>query len=362
MIMKRSISIWILISNIVCIYSNNNHNNHHSRHNNHVHNVNSMISEYLDMPSWIVHFPETFLSNRTHKPGNLLDISHIPAEIERQKEFSDHNLAPIDDYTDGEIIDALEHFFWGKKAGLSLELGALDGSPSTRSNTHALQYSLDWDRMLIDANPTYRNDMMKHSPNALSINAAICNTPGKVHFAHSEYIGGIIEFMSQGFLSQYHNPIYKAGIPPGNISSIDWTTISNVREIECIPLAKIFHYFRINHINFFVLDVEGGEFEILKSIDWNMITFDVLCIETEPSNRPPGYDIQVTQYLEEKGYKNYTGQIGRNIWYIHQTFIPSKRPGLASDCFNGWKKSDHALRRYLNKRTPSFERCHMDDY
>ena len=58
---------------------------------------------------------------------------------------------------------------------------------------------------------------------------------------------------------------------------------------------------------------QGGEFQILQSIDWRNIVFDVLCIETEPSNRPPGYDVEVTQYLEERGYRNVTGQIGRNI-------------------------------------------------
>jgi hypothetical protein len=215
----------------------------------------------LDLiPSWLVHFPDGFLNRSTIvSNGKLLEVIDDPVQMQIQKDFSDRNLAPVDGYTDGELVDALEHFFWGKKNGLSLELGALDGSPHTRSMTYAYQESLGWDRILVEANPTYRGDMVKNSPEALSINAAICSTPGKVHFSHSEYVGGIVEFMSKGFLSQYHNHIYKAGHPPGNISSVDWSNIANVKEIECIPLSRVFHYFKINHINFFILDVEVSQ-------------------------------------------------------------------------------------------------------
>jgi len=244
----RNISIFLIISNLLCIWCNNHH-----------HGVHRNFHEQVDfelIPSWMVHIPDNYLNHTTSKLGKLIDVKDNPDEIKAQVEFTDRNLAPVDGFTDGELVDALEHFFWGKKHGLSLELGALDGSPNTRSMTYAYQESLGWDRILVEANPTYRNDMIKNSPGALSINAAICSTPGKVHFAHSDYVGGIVEFMSMGFLSQYHSQIFKAGTPPGNISSIDWPQLTNVKEIECIPLSKVFHYFRINHVNFFILDVE----------------------------------------------------------------------------------------------------------
>lgn len=59
--------------------------------------------------------------------------------------------------------------------------------------------------------------------------------------------------------------------------------------------------------------MQGGEFEVLKSIDWEHIRFDVLCIETEPGNRPKGYADKITNFLVGKGYTNYSGQKGRNI-------------------------------------------------
>lgn len=42
----------------------------------------------------------------------------------------------VDAFTDGEIVDSVEHFFWGMVNGTAMEIGALDGSPATRSMTH----------------------------------------------------------------------------------------------------------------------------------------------------------------------------------------------------------------------------------
>ena len=45
-------------------------------------------------------------------------------------------LVHVDGFTDGEIVDSVEHFFWGQVNGTAMEIGALDGSPATRSMTH----------------------------------------------------------------------------------------------------------------------------------------------------------------------------------------------------------------------------------
>ena len=71
-------------------------------------------------------------------------------------------------------------------------------------------------------------------------------------------------------------------VPPGNISSLNFELYSEVQVVECIPLAQVLSKAHVHHVNYFILDVEGGELEVLKSIHWNHVTFDVLCIETDP--------------------------------------------------------------------------------
>ena len=70
-----------------------------------------------------------------------------------------------------------------------------------------------WDRIIIEANPDYREDMKKHSPKALGINAAICNPKSRHHGKEIHYVyrggarspsAGIPEFMSTHFLKTFY--------------------------------------------------------------------------------------------------------------------------------------------------------------
>eukprot|EP01038_Epipyxis_sp_PR26KG_P005995 gene5995-8254_t len=311
---------------------------------------------------WLVNDPTSFYESPGIGPhGILLDVRNDSEQQKWFSSFSDFNLARTDGFTDGETTDSVEHFFWGQRNGVAMELGALDGSPNTRSMTFDYEKVLGWKRILIEGDPKYRNSMIENSPLAFSVNAAICEQAAKVHFLSADYTGGIAEFMGNDFMKTYHRDIYDAATIPGNISSINWESLEGknrkVSVIECLPLSLILKKAKVKHINWFILDVEGGEYQILQSINWASIRFDVLCIETEPSNRPPGYSERVTKYLEDKGYVNYSGQIGRNTWYIHKNFKPISRSGIAPTCYNGARKSEREDAWYSNRRTPPFTRC-----
>ena len=68
---------------------------------------------------------------------------------------------------------------------------------------------------------------------------------------------------------------------------------------------------------------QGGELQVLRSINWHAVTIDVLCIETDPTNRPPAYAESITAFLSSKGYKNNTMQMGRNICTHSYQYIDS---------------------------------------
>lgn len=58
--------------------------------------------------------------------------------------------------------------------------------------------------------------------------------------------------------------------------------------------------------------MQGAELKVLESINWNKVTFDVLCIETNPSRRPAHFREDVVEYMLARGYVDYSGQKGRN--------------------------------------------------
>ena len=58
-------------------------------------------------------------------------------------------------------------------------------------------------------------------------------------------------------------------------------TFANIEpeEVLCIPVKSILKASNLTHINFFSLDVEGAELDILKSIPFNVVTIDFFMIE-----------------------------------------------------------------------------------
>ena len=76
------------------------------------------------------------------------------------------SLAILKSAADCEIVDAVEQFFWGQMHGLAIELGALDGTPASQSQTYELEKRLGWRRILVEGNPRYRNALLTECPRA----------------------------------------------------------------------------------------------------------------------------------------------------------------------------------------------------
>ena len=179
--------------------------------------------------------------------------------------------------------------------------------------------------------------MIKFSPDAFSVNAAICNDQ-ILHYltrgGAKSPASGIVEFMSPSFVGNFFSFLLYDGqkIDEFDASKLNWNNLTlpkdvNIVEISCLSLQRVLDRAGTSHINFFILDVEGSELEVLKSVDWRRTIFDVLCVETEKAYRPEGYADTIEKFLIQRGYIRYIDK-GRNSWYIRQGFIPSKRPSL----------------------------------
>ena len=140
--------------------------------------------------------------------------------------------------------------------GIAIELGALDGHSDTRSMTYEYEKSLNWKRILIEGNPVYRDDLLGKSPLAFSVNAAICANPSTVHYINVPYVGGIVEFMAADFIKNFHPALYDAGVPPGNLANVNFSTVPNIMPLSCLPLSRVLGKAHVSHVNYFILDVE----------------------------------------------------------------------------------------------------------
>ena len=158
-----------------------------------------------------------------------------------------------------EDIYALEHFFWDNfSSGLIVESGALDGLRFSTSLT--FEMALGWRALHIEPGPGKFELLARNRPRALNLHTALCDAVATVHFiqTHDEdAIAGIVEFMSPSFLAMWK--------PDLDLSRLDENP--QVIPISCTPLRNIFAAFHITAVDFWVLDVEGGELSVLKTVD-----------------------------------------------------------------------------------------------
>ncbi len=113
--------------------------------------------------------------------------------------------------------------------------------------------------------------------------------------------------MSPKFLDAWH-----AGI-----------VVDDLPVVPCYPLSFVTSAFDIQHVNLFVLDVEGGELMVLRSIDFARLTFDVIVVEADGHN--PSKDQAVVDLLTAHGYRHH-GRVVRNDWFVREGFSPSAAP------------------------------------
>ena len=245
-----------------------------------------------------------------------------------------------------DTVDAIEHFFWNMKEGVVLELGALDGSNATKSQSLLFEEEFGWHRILIEGNPKYRDKLSAQSK-AFSVNSAICNKRQMVHYAINqkhEMTSGIVEFMTWAHLKRYFKPLYnnarRHGVPMSNNTS--WHDMSfpgiNIVPIPCLPLGEILSDSGVKRINLMLLDVEGAERLVLDSMNLSQCQVDLFIIEMNVAK-------DVSIFFKDKPYKLVATR-GRNVWYQHERFVPSQRPELNSGCYRGSVKSGVLPRKH----------------
>ena len=218
--------------------------------------------------TWLINDPLSFHGG--NEKGVMQDVRNDRESMKKFVKLTDEALIRTEGHSDGEVVDAIEHYFWGMKNGTAIELGALDGSWNTHSMTFDYERSLNWRRILVEGNPSYKTDLIRHSPLALSVNAAICSTPSTLHYSQSKYVGGIVEFMSQDFMKGTHRDIYDLCVPPGNLTSLDFSRIPHmVTPVECIPMSHVLQVAKVKHVNYFILDVEVSISQSIRKAEFS---------------------------------------------------------------------------------------------
>ena len=165
-----------------------------------------------------------------------------------------------------------------KCKGTIVEIGALDGK--RYSNSWYFEHALQWTSVLIEANPDNFKALERNRPNAINIHSAMCSGDFIEFIGHGA-VGGMVDTMSDR---------HRAG----------WVgATESPTRVPCQTFKQVFSKHGIKHVDVFILDVEGGEFEVLKTMDWS-VTVGVWVIELDSSN--PEKNRKVRDELSRNGY------------------------------------------------------------
>ena len=195
----------------------------------------------------------------------------------------------------GEDKYVLEKYFSNVQNGTFIELGAMDGV--RYSNTKMFEDSFGWYGVLIEPHPAMFESLQKNRPNSKCYNYAVSTEIGStIMLVSNELAVSTIEStVGDDFKRAYHTSSSRVSVPT-------------------MRLCDILKDANVTKIDFFSLDVEGHEYEVLQTMDWS-IPVHVFLVETLGISD----DEPVRRLLSENGYI-FDGKCAHNELWVNSNW------------------------------------------
>jgi FkbM family methyltransferase len=180
------------------------------------------------------------------------------------------------------------NIFKGYKNGFYVDVGAHDGV--SINNTLYFEKNNNWTGINIEPIKTVFDRLVSNRPNNINLNCAVCNNDGETEFlcnvGYTEMISGIKDNFDIRHLMrlEFENKHYGS--------------TTELIKVNTKKLETIFDENNVSHINYLSIDVEGAEFDVIKSINFDKVFIDVIGFE----NNYNDVSIPIVKYLENKGF------------------------------------------------------------
>lgn len=164
-----------------------------------------------------------------------------------------------------------------------LELGS--NHPVNMSNTWML-YQRGFRSVLVDANPRYEHDTLKSRPEDIFLCAGVATDDARTATLYVPQHAEVASLSLSFVLSWYERR--------------GWCAEIEEIEVELYSINDIFlKYFTPPGPVILAIDIEGLDFQILQSIDWENWKPPIICIERDRRERSSA---AARGYLKERGY------------------------------------------------------------
>jgi FkbM family methyltransferase len=187
----------------------------------------------------------------------------------------------------------IENFFKNKTNGFFVELGALDGIQF--SNTYYLENHMNWRGVLIEPTLSEYNKLINNRSKSKCFNCAISSNKDNV------------------ILYNYgHNAMNRI-----TDHKHDFFQHKSTLSVKAYPISEILHKAKVKEIDFFSIDVEGAELEVLESMDWDIPVHVILAeIKTNANTHPISNikNIKCRNFLKSKGFIYHSSTCCDEVW------------------------------------------------
>jgi FkbM family methyltransferase len=189
----------------------------------------------------------------------------------------------------------INNYFKNKKNGIYLDVGAYH--PLDGNNTYLLYTKKNWHGINIDVNPLSIELFQKARKFDVNINTAVSNKKGFVTLYFRKKIN-MLNTLSKK-IARIH---FRNGFKEKNIKS---NTLNNILDQT---------RYRNKKIDFFNLDVEGHELDILESLNFKKYQPTLICVEIH--NHEEMYNNN-TDYMKRNPVNNLLLKNGYSIVWNH---------------------------------------------
>jgi FkbM family methyltransferase len=197
------------------------------------------------------------------------------------------------------------NYFKNKNNGIFVEVGGLDGK--RHSNTYLLETKFNWSGLIIEPSPSLFLKLQKNRK---------CYTE---NYLVGEKNEENVDFL---YIENEKGPDGLQGIYKNyNINHINrinkelkiTNTKSKIIKKKMIPIQFLFDKYNLINIDYFSLDVEGSELEVLKGINFEKMNIKIFGIEFNypKSNKSK----EILKLLKENKYI-FLKKLGSDLFFI----------------------------------------------
>jgi len=228
-------------------------------------------------------------------------VQLVKHEYLKKPSMKEYNLLkPVP--SNSQTRDVIDLVYKGNvpRDGFFFEAGALDGE--SLSVTLELETKYGWSGLLVEATPVYYHQLLQKHRKAFSVNTCVA-LKSYPHYAWFNFESSVSGGGAMGGLAE---------------------NSKTAQQMQCIPLYTLLKAAGNPRVNLFVLDIEGAEFHVLKSIPWDKVDIEVMSIETNLIGMalPGGSQESLREYVESVGYVRFAHRNDqRNDLFVRKDIV-----------------------------------------